>query len=264
MGNEISLWTPVVIARLPAPHTCREVCKIHLEAGYKRIDDIRVKTRDWQATRQTKYLGASIELEIIVLYEDDLGNTRIFCRPYIIKERIDAPRVDKNIVTSDVRYVLQIENLHWDAELIQDEIVVEITTSYMINIVREQVVKLNQNITSKEGQMLIDGSNEEDISRIQGENETLARRIGYYQKDVLSLQHGIRKVEERNAQLNRELDQAKEQVQLLQETITRKELLLSKYKHIPSPNPSPIQPSRSSDNDVKIGQRLKRLLLNCL
>ncbi len=265
MENDISLWTPVVIAQLPFPKTCRQIYRIKLEAGYKRIDDIRVKIRHCQANRQSKYLEASIEIEIIVLYEDGHGNTRIFCRQVVIKERMDWPSIDKKLVTSDVKYILQLKDLHWDTEFIRDEIAVEITAAYMINVVREQVVKLNlQSKVPEERQMAIYGSNQEDIDRIQSENEVLVRRIGCYQKDVASLQHGIRKVEERNAQLHRELDQTRERIQQLQETITRKELLLSKYKIKTSPSPSSIKQNRSSDGDTKIGQRLKRLLLSCL
>lgn len=263
MAEDISLWTHVIVAHLPVPHTCRQACSFSLDIDFNRIDDIRVKTKHWEATRRSKYVEASIMLEIIVLFEDSQHNTSIISQPYLIKERIDWAEVDKESLTKDVSYVLQIEDFKWDADLINNEIVVKFTVTYTVNEIREQAVRLHMGSQAADEQESHADRAAIELRKMQSVNDNLMRRLGYYQKDVLSLQHGIKKVEERNAQLNRELNGTREKVQQLQEAITRKDLMISKYKLCSPLNQQSEKLISSSEGDLKIGQRLKRLLLSC-
>ena len=73
-------------------------------------------------------------------------------------------------------------------------------------------------------------------------------------------------MEERNAQLFRELNGTREKVQQLQEAITRKDLLISRYQQIGGnggrPDKVMLQPPKSTES--RLGERIKKLIMSCL
>ncbi|MEQ8201476.1 MAG: hypothetical protein ABRQ24_08670 [Syntrophomonadaceae bacterium] len=267
MRQDISLWCPVIVAGPPGPGTCRKEERYSLGERYQKIDDIRIKTQRAGAVRQGKYVQAVIQLEAVILVEDRNGHTGVLSRLVYINKRVEWPGMDKNLLNDDgIMFILHIESLQWDAEFMDGEIVMRYTIDYTVHAVREQAVRIHLDQDEWEPTVIPDnrdGEASEEMSRIRNENRALNRRLGFYQKDVLSLQHGIKKVEERNAQLCRELDGTREKVQQLQEAVTRKDLLISRQNSLNN-RPDKMIPHSPKDEEGRLGQRIKRLLLNCL
>ncbi len=270
MQRDISLWCPVIVDGLPAPIRWRQEQRYDLGERCERIDDIRVKTLSANAIGQGKYVQAVIQLEAVILIEDRNGNTGILSRPIRIRERVDWPGMNKSLLDDRwISFVLQIENVQWDAEVLDAEIVIRYEIDYKVHAVREQPVRIHMDQDEVEQNFVPVGLGmdvSDEMSRIQSENQALNRRLGYYQKDILSLQHGIKKVEARNAQLYRELNGNREKMHQLQEAITRKDLLISRYHQIGANGGRPdrvmSQPPKSSES--RLGQRIKKLIMSCL
>lgn len=270
MQQDISLWCPVIVDGLPAPIRCRQERRYELGQGCRRIDDIRIKTLSAGAIRQGKYVQADIQVEAVILVEDRYGHSGILSRTIHIRERVDWPGLNKSLLDDRwISFVLQIKNLQWDAEIFETEIGIRYEIDYTVHAVREQPVRIHMG--QEEAELSFNPSDigqdtNDEMSRIQNENQTLCRRLVYYQKDMLSLQHAIKKVEERNAQLHRELNGSREKMQQLQEAITRKDLLISRYHQIGvnSGRSERVmsQPPKNSENGL--GQRIKRLIISCL
>ncbi len=270
MQRDISLWCPVIVDGLPAPIRWRQEQRYDLGERCERIDDIRVKTLSANAIGQGKYVQAVIQLEAVILIEDRNGNTGILSRPIRIRERVDWPGMNKSLLDDRwISFVLQIENVQWDAEVLDAEIVIRYEIDYKVHAVREQPVRIHMDEDEVEQNFLPVGlgmDTSDEMNRIQSENQALNRRLGYYQKDMLSLQHGIKKAEERNAQLHRELNRTREKVQQLQESITRKDLLISRYHQIGAnggrSDRAMSQPPKNSESGL--GQRIRRLIISSL
>lgn len=270
MQQDISLWCPVIVDGSPAPIRWRQEQRYDLGERCERIDDIRIKTLSAGAIRQSKYVQAVIQLEAVILIEDRNGHTGILSRQVRIRERVDWPGMNKSLLDDRwISFVLQIEKLQWDAEVLDAEIVIRYEIDYKVHAVREQPVRIHMDQDEVEenfapvgvGMDIID-----EMSRIQSENQALNRRLGYYQKDMLSLQHGIKKAEERSAQLDRELNGTRVKVQQLEESITRKDLLISRYNQIgANGGRSDRTTSQHSKNSEKgLGQRIRRLIISSL
>lgn len=266
MPQDVSLWSPVVIACLHPPGTSRRECRYDLDERYIMIDDIRVKIRNAGAAMQGKYVEAAIQLEAIVLVEDKDRNTGIINRTINIRERIDGPARDGEMRDKRLaRFILQIEDLQWDAEIVGNEIVIRYAVSFKVYAVRDQVVRIPVQDGSEQGVPANHRAQETlAIDVIRDENEALHRRLTCYQRDMQSLQHGIRKAEERNARLSRELDGSREKVQQLQETLNRRDLIISRHNQKPIIRETVAAEHQREEPESRLGQRIRRLLLNCL
>lgn len=269
MRRDISLWCPVILAGLPAPRTCQKEYRWSLEEGWERIDDIRVKAPRTEAIRQGKYVQVLIQLETIVLVEGRNGDMGVISRTVHVSERVKWPVPGPDAANEgETGFILPIERLQWDAEIQDQSIVLRYTIEYMLYAIREQVIRLFQN-DHEWGQRPVgndggeEGSNE--MSRIKKENQALNRRLVFYQKDMSSLRHGLKKAEARNAKLCHELNGTRQIVQQLQDAVTRKDLLISRYRRNgATANPIQMAPAPQTNHYRGLGQRIRRLLLNCL
>lgn len=269
MRQDISLWCPVIIAGLPAPRTCRREYQYDLGEGYDRIDDIRIKTQRATAIGQGKYVQALIQLEAVILLEDRCGNTGVLSRTAHISERVDWAGINGDrLIGAGISYILQIQSLDWDAVILEGEIEIRYTIYYTVHAVREQAVRIHLGKDECEPTAIRNECRwevQDELSKILIENQALNRRLVFYQKDMLSLQHGIKKAEGRNAQLCRELNRTREKMQQLQEAVTRKDMLITRYhQNVPTPRPDRVIPYPSKSKESGWGQRIKRLLLSCL
>lgn len=270
MQQGVSLWCPVIVDRLPAPIRLRQEHRYDLGDRCERIDDIRVKILSASAIRQGKYVQAVIQLEAVILIEDRYGHTGILSRPVHIRERVNWPGMNKSLLDDCwISFVLHMEKLQWDPEFLDAEITIRYEIDYTVYAVREQPVQIHMDQDELERNVDPAGVGKDvndEMSRIQNENQALNRRLVHYQKDMLSLQHGIKKVEERNAQLFRELNGTREKVQQLQEAITRKDLLISRYQQIGGnggrQDKVMLQPPKSTES--RLGERIKKLIMSCL
>jgi hypothetical protein len=269
VNRDILLWSPVIVSSLSTPRTCQQVRHYGIDTIFKRIDDIKIKTTKLRAERQGKLLEARVQMDIVVLVEDFSGHIRLFSRPELIRERIAWQEFDKPPQQeTDINYIIQIQDLKYDGEMQGNEIIISYFLSYMLFAVREQVVKLyadeelmNDNLE----QVNNSPEAEAEIEMIRNHNGVLNHKLYLYEKDLMSLQRGIKKAEERNAELCRELSGTQATVQQLREAVTRKDLIICSYEnHLPMGLPKNTPPTAMTQAEFTLGQRIKRMFMNSL
>lgn len=270
MNQDISLWSPVIIASLTVPRTCQQERHFTVSPFYRRVDDIKVRIRKPCTEQQGKSLETRMNLEIIVLLEEADGRTVLISRPEIIKERLNFEEFDRFPLPAEgeVAYITQIQDLTWNGDLQDNEIIINYSISYMIFAVREQVVRLYAEDEAKN----TDLEQSHDLQEVKAEpaeeekvNENLKHKLFLYERDMLSLQRAIKKTEERNAVLNRELNGTQKLVQTLREAVTRKDLLICHYENQPYSPGQKLKPLPAmSGIEPKLGQRLRRMFMSSL
>ena len=268
MNQDISLWTSVIIASLKNPRTSQQERHLTVSPFYKRVEDIKVRIRNPRTEQQGKSLETRMNLEIIVLLEETDGRTVLISRPEIIKERVSFGEFDRlpQLEERDVEYITQIQDLNWDGELRDNEIVINYSLSYMIFAVREQIVRLFAEDDVKSSDLEPSLDLQENLEETAGEEkfrEDIRHKLFLYERDMLSLQRAIKKTEERNAVLNRELNGTQILVQTLRDAITRKDLLICRYEnrtYSAGGNPQPA----IIGAEPKLGQRLRRMFMSSL
>ncbi len=269
MKQDILLWSPVIVNSLSTPRTCQQVRHYRVDTICNRVDDIKIKTIQLRAERRGKILEARIQLQIVALLEDFSGHSRLFSRPELIKERLAWQEFDKPPQqAADIKYIIQIQELKCDAELQGNEIIISYLLSYMLWAVQEQVVKLlaeEEPMNDNLEQINKFPPAEAEVEMIRNQNGALNRKLFLYEKDLISLQRGIKKAEERNAQLCRELSGTQATVQQLREAVTRKDLLICSYEnHLPMGLPKNTPSAAMAPAEFTLGQRIKRILMNTL
>lgn len=267
MKQDISLWSPVIVASLAAPHKYQKEHRYPVGPLYKRIEDIKLKIRNPCTEQRGRLLETRMKLEVIILAEDQEGKMILLSHPEIIKLRLSmgelcpAPAEEK-----ETGYITRVQDLSWDGMLEDSEIIINYSLSYMIMAIREQVVKLyteDDRDNSRAEQEDYDRQTaREDTAAANDSNDKLKKKIFLYERDMLSLQHAIKKAEERNAVLNRELNGTRQLLQKLQDAITRKDLLISHYENYPGLKEQKPKPLPAITNTV--GQRLKRMFVSSL
>lgn len=265
MNQDISLWTPVVEGSLAIPHTCRKECSFTVGQSCKRIEDIKVRIRNIQTEPHGKYLETIIRLEIVVLLEEYDGRTVLVSRPEIIKERLSFAEFDRAPATAEqvTGYITKIKELNWDGDQQADHVTISYSLSYMVLAVREQLVRLYAE--NEVNQLEIEPVEAvrvpaRETTHLEEVNAELKHRLFLYEKDILGLRRAIKKTEERNAILNRELSGIQKLVQTLRDAVTRKDLLICHYE-----NQDRLGEVKSlsdiSSIEPKLGQRLKRMFM---
>ena len=268
MNQDISLWTSVIIASLKTPRTSLQERHLSVSPFYKRVEDIKVRIRNPRTEQQGKSLETRMNLEIIVLLEETDGRTVLISRPEIVKERVSFGEFDRfpQLEEGEVEYITQIQELNWDGELQDNEIVINYSLSYMIFAVREQMVRLfaEDNVKSNDLEASLDlQETTEETSEEDKISEDMKHKLFLYERDMLSLQRAIKKTEERNAVLNRELNGTQILVQTLRDAITRKDLLICHYEN--QTYPAGVKPLPDLIGaQPKLGQRLRRMFMSSL
>ncbi|MEA4924779.1 MAG: hypothetical protein VB084_05645 [Syntrophomonadaceae bacterium] len=268
MNRDISLWTPVVVSSLTAPHICSKKCNFTVGPFYKRIEDIKVRIRNIQTEKHGKYLEIITKLETVILLEDMDGRTVLISRPETIKERLGFEEFDRmpQAMEPEISYITKIQKLNWDADHHDNEVNLNYFINYMILAVREQLVRLYpENEFNEAGiePVQVTEAPLPEVNRLEKINEDLKHKLFLYEKDMLGLKRAIKKTEEQNAMLHRELSGVQQLVQTLRDAVTRKDLLICQYEnraHLAADKPLPgingIEP--------KLGQLLKRMFMGAL
>ena len=268
MNQDISLWTSVIIASLKTPRTSQQERHLTVSSFYNRVEDIKVRIRNPRTEQQGKSLETRMNLEIIVLLEETDGRTVLISRPEIIKERVSFGEFDRlpQLEEGEVEYITQIQDLNWDGELQDNKIVIKFSLSYMIFAVREQMVRLYAEDEVKSSDLKPSLDLQETLEETSGEEKVrddIKHKLFLYERDMLSLQRAIKKTEERNAVLNRELNGTQKLVQTLRDAITRKDLLICHYENQTYSVGSKAQPAMI-EAEPKLGQRLRRMFMSSL
>jgi len=263
------IWSPVIIASLAAPHVSRQEYRYKSDQMLKRIEDIKVKIKNPRAERQGKMVEARIKLEIIALVEDYQGRTQVINRPETIKERVPLTDFDGYPgQDGESTYIVQVSDLKWDAEMENNELNVSCSLQYLILAAREQIVVLNRDENPEDSQGKADDEHLDlqlEIERLRHDKHIMAHKLFLYERDLLSLQRGIRKAETRNAAISKELGGYQEMVEKLRAAITRKDLIICSYENSHPETPARVLPFPSrGDVDNNLGQRIKRMFLNSL
>jgi hypothetical protein len=234
------------------------------------MEDIKVKTKNPRAEWQGKILEARVNLEIILLVEDQGGHIQLISRQEIIKDRIALSEFDRPLEEEkNTVFIIQIQDLKWDGEIQGNELIISYSLSYVIFAAREQVVKLyaDEEMEFSNGEQengLQDM--ETEINRVRNDNERLNHKLYLYERDLMSLQRGIKKAENRNVALSSELSGARELVEKLRDAITRKDLLICSYEKPQNDTRKKIQPLllTMGDEEFQLGQKIKRMFINSL
>jgi len=268
MTQDISLWSPVIIASLAVPRTCQQERYFAVSPYYKRVDDIKVRIRNPQTEQLGKSLETRMNLEIIVVLEESDGRTVLISRPEIIKERLSFAEFDRlpQSGEGEVGYITRIQDLNWNGELRDNQIIINYSVSYMVFVVQEQVVRLY----AEEEMHNTDPAQSHDLQAVDKEtapedklNDKLIHKLYRYERDILGLQRAIKKTEERNALLNRELNGTQKLVQTLRDAVTRKDLLICHYENQPYSPGQKIKPLPEMNGaEPKLGQRLRRMFMS--
>jgi septal ring factor EnvC (AmiA/AmiB activator) len=214
-------------------------------------------------------LEARVNLGIIALLEDKNGCTQPIDRQEIVKERILSSEFDPPLEQEkNTEFIIQVQDLKWDGDTQENELIISYSLSYMIYAVREQVVPLygDEQETLNRRELANDLPNlESEIERIRDDNERLTRQLCIYERDLMSLKRGIKKAETRNVVLSSELNGARELVEKLRDAITRKDILICHYQNPQNENRKRISPLLSIvDEEFKLGRKIKRMLMNSL
>jgi hypothetical protein len=275
--QDICLWSPVIVASLATPRICQRKSRFRTDQIFKRMEDIKVKIKNPRAEWQGKILEVRMNLEIIALLEDQTGHTQLISRQEIIKDRVVLREFDRPLEQEkDAVFIVQIQDLKWDGDLQGNELIISYSLSYMLFAAREQVVKLysdeEMEFSNEEQEndwqgieTGIDTEIDTEIDRVRNDNEILHRKLFLYERDLMSLQRGIKKVESRNVALSLELNGTREREKKLRDAITRKDLLICRYENPQNEARKKLLPLPSmGDEEFKLGQRIKRMFMNSL
>lgn len=216
MQDKITIWSSVVVSRLPETRMCQHKSEFTAAVRYKRVQDIRVRI----SAHQVKNVGQAAELradvEALFILEDTQGNLHPISRHDEIRERIPLsdfwPRLDDG---KAVNYIAEISNFYGDAVLQGQNLIIIYYMTYMVLAVREQMVAL-QLENAGEAQDSRSSSapgplqeNAPTVNPLLAENIFLRRQLKLYETNLLGLKKSLQKAEQNNAALLR-------QIQLLQ------------------------------------------------
>lgn len=268
MNQDISLWTPVVEGSLTTPHICRKECNVAVGRSCQRIEDIKVRILNMQTEQHGKHLETIIRLETVVLLEDYDGRTVLVSRPDTIQERLSFAEFDRTppATEQEIGYITKMKELHWDGDQQAENVIINYCLSYMVFAVREQMVRLYAENELKDMGTEPDQAlqvPEWETAPLERTNEALRHRLFLYEKDILGLRRAIKKTEERNAMLSRELSGVQKLVQTLRDAVTRKDLLICQYENQGRTAEDKYFPGISG-LEPKLGQRLKRMFMGSL
>lgn len=263
MGSSVAIWSPVVVAQLPYPYRLKELCTYTLDRVYKSVEDLKIKVKQTITRFQGQAVEAQISLDILCLVEDLAGELCLIAREATIKNRIPIldfePPLDPN---QRIKFVVDIVETTCQGEMDGHELQVFIFIDYLLMATCEQVVKLStegENASSTDSMEEALSRLSAEINRIEGENQSLRRRIYLYERDIMSLKKGISKAERRNTGLNRELGRYRQLAEELQESIRERDRQLIQYHN---PYYHNNMPEKDLEEQPGLGTRIKRMFIS--
>ncbi len=261
MGQAYSIWTPVVIGRLKSPQRIKEEKVYAIEKAYKSIEDLKVKVRHCRVQPQGQAIEAWLKLDILSLVEDLLGGMHLITREETVRERIVLTDFDNYIDKSgDIKYIVNILNVTSYGELKGQTLKIAYFIDLMIIATCEQVVNLS---SADEVEPAHDSLQDVltklrlEVQQVEEEKEELRRKIFFYERDISSLKKGLQKAENKNAALNKEVEQYNQIVEQLRVAIRDKELRLNRYENVYYNRD--YEEGKDEDMTHTLGSRIKRM-----
>lgn len=209
MGGYNRIWSPVILSELAA-RPLQFYCTFQLDRVFHSIQDIRVGIQTMQAVFHNRNIAVNIQVDVVCLLQG-IDGAELVHRDAQVEEWLpvglfnSAVRLDKK-----THFVVDVPELTWEGELKDGTIIIKINLSYTIMATCYQVVELTSEPDQYPESPVILGTIhrlEEDMRLLEWDREELHRKIVLYEKNIISLKNGIRKAENRNMTLNRELSQ---------------------------------------------------------
>lgn len=237
MSEQVMIWVPVVISRLPAARDFQKVRNYNIYESYRRIEDIRVKVRQSRIQLQGKTAEVQFELDLLLLIGDGQGNPILLRYDERLRERILLEELNPALMPSELEkltFHLDIEHLSWDGDIRGNEFLIRYHIRYMIMASVQQVIHLH-------GQGLLEihdaDSNERSaeepqiqIEEAMQENSALRRRVLVLEKDIQVLKRSLQRMEARNFDARRQLNENNGQLMDLRRELEEKEALIQDYQ----------------------------------
>lgn len=266
MSQALAIWSPVVLNKLQRPYHLQSHCNFALDQLFRSIEDLKIKVKTAVVRGQGLAVEALLRLDILCLVEDVNGQMHLISHEETIRNRISFSEFDQEIDRErDLNYVLDILDVDGRAELKSQELHVDYFIDFMIIATREQLVQISTDQEASVSPSLneVMAKLQAEISRVEGENRNLRRRIYFYERDISSLKKGIRKSEAHSSRLHQELGHYQQMVKEMQDTIRDKERRL---QNLENPYYSPLKQRTLTESvmtdDLTLGARIKRLFLN--
>ncbi|NLB88271.1 MAG: hypothetical protein GX790_03465 [Syntrophomonadaceae bacterium] len=268
MGQAYSIWTPVVVGRLKAPHRIKEEKTYDIEKAYRKVEDVKVKVRNCRVQPQGQAIEVQYKLDILCLLEDLLGTMHLIAKEEMGRERILLSQFD-NYIDKDqpIKYVVNTLTNFSQCDLNGSILKVAYFIDLTIIATNEQIITLSSaDEAEPENDSLQEVLNKlrSQIEEMEEEKAALRRKIFFYERDISSLKKGLKKAENKNAHLNKELQHYHEIVEQLRSAIREKEMRLNQYENAyynQSYAPRFSLPKENEDS-LTLGSRIKRMFMN--
>lgn len=208
MEENLTIWSPVVLARLKENRRISEARDYPLEMSYQAMEDLRIRVKERQVIRLGSVIEALIKLDIICLLADPAGHMHLFKREVVFHERIPLQDFEPTLNRDEaVDYHLELKRVTWEGEVDDRSVQVVCFIDYTIIATHEQLVRLSGEERSGISGEVLNQAIEQlelEIERIQLENSELKKQLFYHTSNISSLKQGLHKAEKRNATLSRE------------------------------------------------------------
>lgn len=267
MEDLLTIWTPVVISQLINDHKAKEEMIYHLDETYDILEDIKIKFKETQARIQGKAVEVVVKLELLCLVRDRHGRLHLVNREEKVINRIPANEFSHSFISEEApSFVVNLGQLKWEGEIKGQQLKISYRFDYMVLVIQERVVQVSSAAPTElyvESPYHPAREFEDELAGIREEKEELRQKLLYYEKDINSLKRSIHKTENRNADLNREVNYYQQLVQQLQKTVQDKEKQLSQIQpeagsFYSRPSPLPVK------HLTPLTARLKRMFATIL
>jgi hypothetical protein len=257
MQEGVSIWSSVIVARMPETCTCQSKREITTTIKYNRIEDMKTRI----SGRQVKIEGKSAELivnvETLFILEDERGSLFPFSRRDVIKERIPLdqflPRPDD---VQEFSYIAEITDFFGDTFMQGQKLTVIYYLTYRLLAIREQMVTLQPGTMEEASPARLTESDQAYNDTLLMENLTLRRQLKINEMNLLSMKKSLQKAEAINAELSR-------QIKLLQAESAEEKEITKRTGRSDQSESSKVVPIQSLQaRRQKMGRRIKEFFMN--
>lgn len=266
METPLALWSQVVVAELPHPRMLREETSLPIDWDYSNLEDLKIKVRDTAIIPQGMAVETRIVVDILCLLSDEEGKVHLIKQEEMLKDRVALgefkPPVSHDSVNA-ATFILDLMQLNWEGNLNKNNLKVACFANYTVLVTREQMVRLSPKDQGEvQGEALPAAMREleNQVARIQEENQELQHQVFYNVRNINSLKKGIHKAESRAASLSQEVQNYQQLIEQLRQSIQEKDEYIQGLSHRPEPNLPAFEDRH--DSDEHLGRRIKRLFLN--
>lgn len=206
MPEDISIWTSVVVARLPEPRSCLHKRKIHSVGRYTRIADLKTRLSSQQVYVEGKSVVLKLQTETWLITEDEQGHLYPSSRRDVIKERVAladfSPPPDSG---SELRLVAEITDFNSDMLIQDSQLVIIYYLTFRLLVLRDQIVALQAEKTDQLGSGMPELNAQAHNDSLRAENLDLRRQLKLYATNLYQLKKSLQKAETMNDELSRQI-----------------------------------------------------------